>query len=140
MIHVNHSLNPDTEKSGFIQVLKKYRMSDVSPIDDRQETSMKDNLQVISINRKAFRSADKVAKKGIALFLLLTALFSFVSSLNAAEEEVEEIKVIREGPPPLEDPQYLDLGTFVVNMPETNIFLKAASSWLLKILPQKNGC
>ena len=96
MIHVNHSLNPDTGKSGFIQVLKKCRMSDVSPIDDRQGTSMKDNLQVISINRKEFRSADKVAKKGIALFLLLTALFSFVSSLNAAEEEVEEIKVIRE--------------------------------------------
>jgi len=117
VIHVNHSLNPDTGKSGFIQVLKKCRMSDVSPIDDRQGTSMKDNLQVISINRKEFRSADKVAKKGIALFLLLTALFFFVSSLNAAEEEVEEIKVIREGPPPLEDPQYLDLGTFVVNMP-----------------------
>ena len=148
MIHVNHSLNPDTGKSGFIQVLKKCRMSDVSPIDDRQETSMKDNLQVISINRKAFRSADKVAKKGIAMFLLLTALFSFVSSLNAAEEEVEEveeIKVMREGPPPLEDPQYLDLGTFVVNMPGDKYFLKssiqlafensAAKEWLLTRLP-----
>ena len=146
MIHVNHSLNPDTEKSGFIQVLKKYRMSDVSPIDDRQGTSMKDNLQVISINRKEFRSADKVAKKGIALFLLLTALFSFLSSsLNASEEEVEEIKVIREGPPPLEDPQYLDLGTFVVNMPGDKYFLKssiqlafensAAKEWLLTRLP-----
>ena len=145
MIHVNHSLNPDTEKSGFIQVLKKYRMSDVSPIDDRQGTSMKDNLQIISINRKEFRSADKVAKKGIALFLLLTALFPFVSSLNAAEEEVEEIKVIREGPPPLEDPQYLDLGTFVVNMPGDKYFLKssiqlafensAAKEWLLTRLP-----
>jgi flagellar basal body-associated protein FliL len=146
VIHVNHSLNPDTEKSGFIQVLKKYRMSDVSPIDDRQETSMKDNLQVIFINRKAFRSADKVAKKGIALFLLLTALFSFLSSsLNASEEEVEEIKVIREGPPPLEDPKYLDLGTFVVNMPGDKYFLKssiqlafensAAKEWLLTRLP-----
>ena len=145
MIHVNHSLNPDTGKSEFIQVLKKCRMSDVSPIDDRQGTSMKDNLQVISINRKEFRSADKVAKKGIALFLLLTALFFFVSSLNAAEEEVEEIRVIREGPPPLEDPQYLDLGTFVVNMPGDKYFLKssiqlafensAAKEWLLTRLP-----
>ena len=106
---------------------------------------MKDNLQVISINRKEFRSSDKVAKKGIALFLLLTALFFFVSSLNAAEEEVEEIKVIREGPPPLEDPQYLDLGTFVVNMPGDKYFLKssiqlafensAAKEWLLARLP-----
>ena len=145
MIHVNHSLNPDTRKSGFIQVLKKCRMSDVSPIDDRQGTSMKDNLQVISIIRKESRSADKVAKKGIPLFLLLTALFFFVSSLNAAEEEVEGIKVIREGPPPLEDPQYLDLGTFVVNMPGDKYFLKSsiqlafenssAKEWLLARLP-----
>ncbi len=148
MIHLNHSLNPDTGKSGFIQVLKKCRMSDLFPIDDRQGTSMKDNLQVFSINRKEFRSAEKVAKKGIALFLLLTALFFFVSSLNASEEEVEEvevIKVIREGPPPLEDPQYLDLGTFVVNMPGDKYFLKssiqlafensAAKEWLLARLP-----
>jgi len=123
-------------------------MSDVSPIDDRQGTSMKDNLQVFSTSRNEFRSADKVAKKGIALFLSLTALFFFVSSLNAAEEEleeVEEIKVIREGPPPLEDPQYLDLGTFVVNMPGDKYFLKssiqlafensAAKEWLLARLP-----
>ena len=145
MIHVNHSLNPDTGKSGFIQVFKKYRMSDVFPIDDRQRTSMKDNLQVIFIKRKEFQSADKVAKKGITLFLLLTALFFFVSSLNAVEEEFEEIKVIREGPPPLEDPQYLDLGTFVVNMPGDKYFLKssiqlafensAAKEWLLARLP-----
>ncbi len=146
MIHVNHSLNPDTGKSGFIQVLKKCRMSDVSPIDVRQGTSMKENLQVISINRIEFRSADKVAKKGIFLFLLLSAVLFFVSSLNAvAEEEVEGIKVIREGPPPLEDPQYLDLGTFVVNMPGDKYFLKssiqlafensAAKEWLLARLP-----
>ena len=148
MIHVNQSLNPNTGKSGFIQVLKKCRMSDVSPIDDRQGTSMKDNLQVISINRKELRSADKVAKKGIALFLLLTASFFFASSLSVAEEKVEEteeIKVIREGPPPLEDPQYLDLGTFVVNMPGDKYFLKssiqlafensAAKEWLLARLP-----
>ena len=148
MIHVNHSLNPDTGKSGFIQVLKKCRMSDVSPIDDRQGTSMKNNLQVISINRKEFRSADKITKKGITLFLLLTALFFFASSLSVAEEKVEEaeeIKVIREGPPPLEDPQYLDLGTFVVNMPGDKYFLKssiqlafensAAKEWLLARLP-----
>ena len=148
MIHVNHSLNPDTGKSGFIQVLKKCRMSDVFPIDDRQGTSMKDNLKVISINRKESRSDEKVAKKGIPLFLLLTALFFFASSLSVAEEKVEEaeeIKVIREGPPPLEDPQYLDLGTFVVNMPGDKYFLKssiqlafensAAKEWLLARLP-----
>ena len=123
-------------------------MADVSPIDNRQGTSMKNNLQVISINRKEFRSADKITKKGITLFLLLTALFFFASSLSVAEEKVEEaeeIKVIREGPPPLEDPQYLDLGTFVVNMPGDKYFLKssiqlafensAAKEWLLARLP-----
>ena len=148
MIHVNLSLNQDTGKSGLIRVLKKCRMSDVSPINNRQGTSMKNNLQVISINRKEFRSADKVVKKRITLFLLLTALFFFASSLSVAEEkidETEEIKVIREGPPPLEDPQYLDLGTFVVNMPGDKYFLKssiqlafensAAKEWLLARLP-----
>ena len=148
MIHVNLSLNQDTGNSGFIHVLKKCRMSDVSPIDDRQGTSMKDNLQVISNDRKESRLTDKVAKKGIVLFLLLTALFFFASSSSVAEEKVEEaeeIKVIREGPPPLEDPQYLDLGTFVVNMPGDKYFLKssiqlafensAAKEWLLARLP-----
>ena len=36
---------------------------------------------------------------------------------GCSEEEVEEPEVIREGPPPLENPQYVDLGTFIVNMP-----------------------
>ena len=77
-----------------------------------------------------------------------TAIFFFASSLSVAEEKVEEaeeIKVIREGPPPLEAPQYLDLGTFVVNMPGDKYFLKssiqlafensAAKEWLLARLP-----
>ena len=86
-----------------------------------------------------------VTKKKIILFLLLTILFFSVSSLSAAEDEVEEIQMIREGPPPLEDPQYLDLGTFVVNMPGDKYFLKssiqlafensAAKEWLLARLP-----
>ena len=106
---------------------------------------MKGNLQDIFINRKKYLIADKVTKKGISLFLLLTVLFLFISSLSAAEDEVEEIQVIREGPPPLEDPQYLDLGTFVVNMPGDKYFLKssiqlafenaAAKEWLLLRLP-----
>lgn len=40
--------------------------------------------------------------------------------------EDEEPEVIREGPPPLENPQYTDLGTFVVNMPGDKYFLKSS--------------
>ena len=58
---------------------------------------------------------------------------------------LEENNVIREGPPPLVDPLYLDLGTFVVNMPGDKYFLKssiqlafensAAKEWLENRLP-----
>ena len=43
--------------------------------------------------------------------------------MRAEEKQTGEIKVIREGPPPLEEPQYLDLGTFVVNMAGDKYFL-----------------
>ena len=48
--------------------------------------------------------------------LLSFVIITFLSACNS-EEEVEEPEVIREGPPPLENPQYVDLGTFIVNMP-----------------------
>ena len=62
-----------------------------------------------------------------------------------AQEKDEEDNVIREGPPPLVDPLYLDLGTFVVNMPGDKYFLKSsiqlafvntsAKEWLENRLP-----
>ena len=62
-----------------------------------------------------------------------------------AQEASEESNVIRQGPPPLVDPFYLDLGTFVVNMPGDKYFLKssiqlafenaAAKEWLESRLP-----
>ena len=51
--------------------------------------------------------------------------FSFHPFLYA-QEEVEEDNVIREGPPPLVEPLYMDLGTFVVNMPGDKYFLKSS--------------
>ena len=60
-----------------------------------------------------------------AFFLMLSVLFFFNSVMRAEEKQTGEIKVIREGPPPLEEPQYLDLGTFVVNMPGDKYFLKS---------------
>ena len=78
-------------------------------------------------------------------FLMLSVLFFFNSVMRAEEKQTGEIKVIREGPPPLEEPQYLDLGTFVVNMPGDKYFLKssiqlafengAAKEWMLARMP-----
>ena len=103
---------------------------------------MNENSQVLFINLKKYWSAESIGLKSVSL-LVLTTLFFYTSSLHAAEEK--ETKVIREGPPPLEDPQYLDLGTFVVNMPGDKYFLKssiqlafensAAKDWLLARLP-----
>ena len=105
---------------------------------------MNENSQVLFINLKKYCPVESIGLKSMSP-LVLTALFFFTSSLHAAEEVVKKTKVIREGPPPLEDPQYLDLGTFVVNMPGDKYFLKssiqlafensAAKDWLLARLP-----
>ena len=130
--------------TGFTWILKLCGLRDVSLTVDRQGTSMNENSQVLFINLKKYWSAESIGLKSVSL-LVLTTLFFFTSSLHAAEEVVKETKVIREGPPPLEDPQYLDLGTFVVNMPGDKYFLKssiqlafensAAKDWLLARLP-----
>ena len=81
---------------------------------------------------------------GIFSFLLIF-LVLFEITLEAEEIPIQEARVLREGPPPLENPQYLDLGTFVVNMPGDKYFLKssihlafenlAAKEWLVARLP-----
>ncbi len=91
------------------------------------------------IHRRLFVN---IAKKSHSILLLLC--FVFTPVLNAQEETAAN-KVIREGPPPLADPLYLDLGTFVVNMPGDKYFLKSsiqlafenssAKEWLLTRLP-----
>jgi flagellar basal body-associated protein FliL len=95
--------------------------------------------------RNSSRSGGSIVNKTAGLLLILSGLIFFASALQAAEEEVEEIKVIREGPPPLADPQYLDLGTFVVNMPGDKYYLKssiqlafengAAKEWMMLRMP-----
>ncbi len=105
---------------------------------------MNENSRVLFTNLKKYWSTGSIGLKSVSL-LVLTTLILFTSSLHAAKEVVKETKVIREGPPPLEDPKYLDLGTFVVNMPGDKYFLKssiqlafensAAKDWLLARLP-----
>ena len=105
---------------------------------------MNENSQVLFINLIKYWSTESIGLKSVNL-LVLTTLFFFTASLHAEEEVVKETKIIREGPPPLEDPEYLDLGTFVVNMPGDKYFLKssiqlafensAAKDWLLTRMP-----
>ena len=88
---------------------------------------------------------DSIVKYMASLLLILLAFFFFASTLHAQEKEAEEITVIRDGPPPLTEPEYLDLGTFVVNMPGDKYFLKssiqlafengAAKEWMLARMP-----
>ena len=112
---------------------------------NRRWTKMEVNSLYDFSKRNSQRAAYIFVKDFSGLLLMLSGLFFFASALNAQEKEVEEIKVLREGPPPLEEPQYLDLGTFVVNMPGDKYFLKssiqvafengAAKEWMLARMP-----
>ena len=78
-------------------------------------------------------------------WVIFSLWFFFFHPFLYSQEDVEEDNVIREGPPPLVDPLYMDLGTFVVNMPGDKYFLKssiqlafensAAKEWLENRLP-----
>ena len=57
--------------------------------------------------------------------LLLLSVLSLATA-GCGNEEPDKPEIIREGPPPLENPQYVDLGTFVVNMPGDKYFLKSS--------------
>ena len=125
--------------------MKRCQISIACLTQHSKGTLMKEVIEDLFINRNKPWIAYKDSKKAISRFLLLTVLFFLISPLIAAEDEVEEIILIREGPPPLIDPEYLDLGTFVVNMPGDKYFLKssiqlafensAAREWLLVRLP-----
>lgn len=81
----------------------------------------------------------------ILLLLILIAIGVFFFFNTSEEEEKEKVAKIREGPPPLVNPQYLPLGTFVVNLQGGKYYLKttiqlafenaSALSWLTPRLP-----
>ena len=60
--------------------------------------------------------------------LLLAIVALFQSGCQSGDETEATQKVLREGPPPLDDPTYMDLGTFVVNMPDGKYYLKTTMS------------
>lgn len=64
----------------------------------------------------------------VLLLLLWASLGLLLGGCDSQEETQAPEKVLREGPPPLEDPAYLSLGTFVVNMPDGKFYLKTTMS------------
>ena len=65
-------------------------------------------------------------------YCVIFSLLIFISHPFLYAQEVdEEDSVIREGPPPLVDPLYLDLGTFVVNLKDGRRFLKTTIQLML---------
>ena len=60
--------------------------------------------------------------------LLLAIVALFPSGCQSGDEKEAPQKVLREGPPPLDDPTYMSLGTFVVNMPDGKYYLKTTMS------------
>jgi len=101
--------------------------------------------QVFLLSQKKSGAVSNIVRIEMIFLLIYMGYFCFTFSLNAQEKSVEETNIIREGPPPLKNPQYLDLGTFVVNMPGDKYFLKssiqlafensAAKEWLIVRLP-----
>ena len=106
---------------------------------------MYNNSRDFSTKFIAYLLIANLGKKVFFFLLILSEFLYFNASLHAEEKVEEEPKVIREGPPPLADPQYLDLGTFIVNMPGDKYFLKSsiqlafesssAKEWLVARMP-----
>ena len=145
MTTVTKKLNQEDVVSKVTWNLKHYNLPVLPQLFSRRGTEMDVKSLDNFSKRNSRRWAGSIVKNTSGLLLILSCLFFFATILHAQEKEAEEIKVIREGPPPLEDPQYLDLGTFVVNMPGDKYFLKssiqlafengAAKEWMLARMP-----
>ncbi|MBF0237023.1 MAG: flagellar basal body-associated FliL family protein [SAR324 cluster bacterium] len=84
--------------------------------------------------------------KGKFLLILLLLLLAAGAAYYYLNQEPEkEPEIIREGPPPLENPLYLELGTFIINLKDGKYYLKttmqlaftnaAAKAWMEGRLP-----
>ena len=145
MTPVNHKLILEVGVSKVTWDLKYIGLPDVPQLFGRRGTEMDRKLQDKFNKVNSSWLANSIIKNTVSLLLILLAFFYFTSTLHAQEKEVEENRVIRDGPPPLVDPQYLDLGTFVVNMPGDKYFLKssiqiafensAAKEWMMIRMP-----
>ena len=141
----NHKQSQEVGVSKVTWDLKYIGLPDVSQPFSRRGKKMEVKSQDIFSKRNSNWLGGSIEKYTASLLLILLAFLFFASTLHAQEKEVEEITVIRDGPPPLAEPEYLDLGTFVVNMPGDKYFLKssiqlafengAAKEWMLARMP-----
>ena len=141
----NHKQSQEAGVSKVTWDLKYIGLPDVPQPFGRRGKKMEVKSQDIFSKRNSNWLGGSIEKYTASLLLILLAFLFFASTLHAQEKEVEEIKVIRDGPPPLAEPEYLDLGTFVVNMPGDKYFLKssiqlafengAAKEWMLARMP-----
>jgi flagellar basal body-associated protein FliL len=141
----NHKQIQEVGVSKVTWDLKYIGLPDVSQPFSRRGKKMEVKSQDIFSKRNSNWLGGSIEKYTASLLLILLAFLFFASTLHAQEKEVEKITVIRDGPPPLAEPEYLDLGTFVVNMPGDKYFLKssiqlafengAAKEWMLARMP-----
>ena len=141
----NHKQSQEAGVSKVTWDLKYIGLPDVPQPFGRRGKKMEVKSQDIFSKRNSNWLGGSIEKYTASLLLILLAFLFFASTLHAQEKEVEEITVIRDGPPPLAEPEYLDLGTFVVNMPGDKYFLKssiqlafengAAKEWMLVRMP-----
>ena len=122
----NHKQNQEVGVSKLTCDLKYIDLPDVSQQFGSRWTKMEVKSQNIFSKRNSIRLGVSIVQYKASLLLILLGVSLFASTLHAQEKEVEEITVIRDGPPPLAEPEYLDLGTFVVNMPGDKYFLKSS--------------
>ena len=141
----NHKQSQEVGVSKVTWDLKYIGLPDVSQPFSRRGKKMEVKSLDIFSKRNSNWLGGSIEKYTASLLLILLAFLFFASTLHAQEKEVEKITVIRDGPPPLAEPEYLDLGTFVVNMPGDKYFLKssiqlafengAAKEWMLARMP-----
>jgi len=84
-------------------------------------------------------------KLKLILIVLLLVIAGIAAFFFLTQEEEDKPEIIREGPPPLEKPEYLDLGTFIINLKDGKYYLKTsiqlafadvmAKTWLEARLP-----
>jgi flagellar basal body-associated protein FliL len=141
----NHKQSQEVGVSKVTWDLKYIGLPDVPQPFGRRGKKMEVKSQDIFSKRNSNWLGGSIEIYTASLLLILLAFLFFASTLHAQEKEVEKITVIRDGPPPLAEPEYLDLGTFVVNMPGDKYFLKssiqlafengAAKEWMLARMP-----
>ncbi len=98
--------NQKVGESKVTRDLKYFSLPDVPQLFGRRGTEMDGTSHDKFSKRYSMHLAVRILQYTASLLLIHSAFFFFSSTLHAQEKEVEEPTVIREGPPPLVEPQY----------------------------------